>query len=382
LLTAPGQTSNNWQARIFAPYVDFTAWPPYDLLRAATNTGLRYASLGFIVADLSQNASNAPAANVPAWGGYTAYSAASGYRLSDLNAFRNLGGDFIVSFGGAAGTELAAYLTDTNRLNTAYQSVITTYSATRIDFDIEGAWVADSASVNRRSGVLAALQADAAASHRTLQISFTLPVLPSGLTSDGLALLRSAISCNVNITCVNIMAMDYGDSAAPNPSGHMGDYAIGAATNLFSQLKTLYQASNQTRTDAQLWQMIGVTPMLGVNDVQSEVFDQSAASQLTAYGQTRNFNLLAFWSMNRDQPGSSGITQTAYQFTGIFLPFGGGAAASPLLSVAGAGVVLPTNGTATVLFPVTLPPGGNGHGQRRVLHQRRDGRGACRLRGH
>jgi hypothetical protein len=343
-----------WPTNLFAPYADFTAWPPYDLLGAGTNAGLRYATLAFIVADSSQNATTASPTNIPAWGGYTEYAAASAYRLGDINNFRALGGDVVISFGGASGTELAAYITDTNRLKSAYQFVINTYAATRIDFDIEGAWVADTVSINRRSGVLASLQADAAAAGRTLQITLTLPVLPTGLDNNGLYVLQSAVSNHVNLAGVNIMAMDYGDNAAPNPAGQMGAYAIMAATNLFNQLKSVYAAANLAKTDAQLWQMVGVTPMLGVNDATDEIFDQSAAAQLVGFAETKNINLLAFWSLNRDQPGQSGVTQTAFQFTGIFLPFGGGASPTPVVSAASAGVVMPTNGLTNIIFPVSL----------------------------
>ena len=346
--------AGGWPAQLFAPYADFTAWPPYDLMGAATNSGLRYATLAFIVADPSQNAATATVTNLPAWGGFTAYSAASGYRVGDIAAFRALGGDVVVSFGGEAGTELAVYVTDTNRLQAAYQFVINTYSATRIDFDIEGSWVADAPSINRRSAVLAALQADAATAGRTLQISLTLPVLPSGLDNNGLYVLQSAVSNHVNLAAVNIMAMDYGDNAAPNPAGHMGDYAIMAATNLFNQLKSVYAAANLSKTDAQLWQMIGVTPMLGVNDAQDEIFDQTAAAKLVGYAENKSFGELAFWSLNRDQPGDSGITQTAFQFTETFLPFGGGVAPAPVISPANAGVIVPATGTTNLVFPVTL----------------------------
>ena len=343
-----------WPTRLFAPYADFTAWPPYDIVGEGTNTGLRYATLAFIVADTSQNATSASPTNIPAWGGYTAYSAASGYRLGDIETFRALGGDVVISFGGAAGTELAEYITDTNRLQAAYQSVVTRYSATRIDFDIEGAADADKISINRRSTVLAALQAAAAAAGKTLQISLTLPVLPTGLDADGLYVLQSAVSNGVNLATVNIMTMDYGDGAAPNPSGKMGTYAIQAATNLFLQLKSVYAAAHLTKTDAQLWQMVGLTPLLGVNDVSDETFDQTAAAQVVAYATSQNLGMLAFWSLNRDVPGGAGITQTTNQFTDVFLAYGNAASPTPVVSAGDAGVILPKTGVTNLVFPVTL----------------------------
>lgn len=49
-----------------------------------------------------------------------------------------------------------------------------------------------------------------------LVVSFTLPVLPVGLTADGVNLLRDAKAKGVRLDVLNIMTMDYGDSAAPS----------------------------------------------------------------------------------------------------------------------------------------------------------------------
>jgi hypothetical protein len=179
----------------------------------------------------------------------------------------------------------------------AYQSVITAYGLTHIDFDIEGAATADRASVDRRSQAIAILQQNAAAAGRTLDVWFTLPVLPTGLTNDGLYVVQSALRYGVNIAGVNIMTMDYGDSAAPNPIGKMGDYAIQAATSLFNQLKSAY---NNTLTTAQLWDKIGVTPMIGLNDVTTEVFDQQEAREVLAWAQQVGITRISMWSINRD----------------------------------------------------------------------------------
>ena len=45
-----------------------------------------------IVADQSKDADTAAPEDIPAWGGFTPYSAASQYRLSEINSFRALGG--------------------------------------------------------------------------------------------------------------------------------------------------------------------------------------------------------------------------------------------------------------------------------------------------
>ena len=119
------------------------------------------------------------------------------------------------------------------------------------------------------------------------------------------------------------MAMDYGSVAPPN---QMGANALQAANSLFGQLKPLYP----TKTDAQRWAMIGVTPMIGLNDVSPEVFTLSDAQTLLTFAQQKNIALLAMWSSTRDQqcPGApsvsatcSGVTQAPWAFTNIFKPF-------------------------------------------------------------
>ena len=118
----------------------------------------------------------------------------------------------IVSFGGATGTELAQATGDVATLQAQYQAVIDAYTLTAIDFDIEGVAVADGPSVDRRNAAIAGLQSAAEAAGRDLAISYTLPVALDGLTTDGLNLLKNARAHGVNISLVNIMALDYGGS--------------------------------------------------------------------------------------------------------------------------------------------------------------------------
>jgi chitinase len=311
-----------WPSRVFAPYVDATAWPPFPLTKAADKAGVLFFNLGFIVAKTST-------ACIPSWGGY--YGIGS-YLKAKIASLRGQGGDVAISFGGAAGTELAAACRDPATLARQYQAVIDGYGLTRIDFDVEGASVADRASVDRRSQAIALLQKAARAAGRKLAVWFTLPVLPTGLDANGLAVVDSALVAGVRIAGVNIMAMDYGDAAAPNPDGQMGDYAIQAAGSLWQQLKDLYQAHGIARSDAQLWHQIGVTPMIGRNDVLSEVFYPADAGQLLDFAARRNLGMLSFWSANRDQlcPGGavgyveascSSILQAPYAFSGILKAF-------------------------------------------------------------
>ncbi len=314
-----------WPSQYFAPYVDMTLYPTYNLTSAMQNAGLKYFTLAFVVADTANG-------NQPSWGGYSSYDVNGGaYDMalrSQVMAVRAKGGDAMVSFGGASGTELAQAITNVSSLTSAYQTVINAYNLTQIDFDIEGAAEADHASIDRRSQAMAALEQTAAAQGRPLSIWLTLPVLPSGLTSDGVYVLDSAIKYGVKIAGVNIMTMDYGSSEAPNPND-MGTYAIDAAQSLHSQLATAYGSS---LSSAQLWRMVGVTPMIGLNDVSPELFSFAAAQQLTTFAEQVGIGRISMWSLNRDQQDpkgainyveddSSSLAQSLYEFSEIFLKY-------------------------------------------------------------
>ncbi|MCP4887928.1 MAG: cellulase family glycosylhydrolase [Planctomycetaceae bacterium] len=300
--------------QVFAPYVDTTLWPPLDFVELAKDEGVKYVSLAFVVAD--------PATSEPSWGGY--YSVESGYRGDQIDALREFGGDVMVSFGGAAGTPLAGAITDVDDLTRAYQAVVDKYDLTWIDFDVEGSWVADEDSIDRRSQAIRNLQDHAAADGKPLEVWFTLPVLPSGLTNDGLYVVESALHHGVDIGGVNIMAMNYGDSPAPNPEGQMGDYAIQAAQSLFDQMRVAYTAADVEVTDDELWNLVGVTPMIGQNDVLSERFYLEDAEKLLAFADEVGMGFLSAWSANRDAACDtfgqlawhcSGVPQEPFEFS-------------------------------------------------------------------
>jgi len=320
------QANGNWSSRFFAPYVDMTLWPTYNLASAMTTANIKYFTLAFVVADSANG-------NIPSWGGFSSYDVNGSLFDQQVRAqvatVRSLGGDVMVSFGGENGAELAQSITNVSALENAYQSVINAYQLTHIDFDIEGAAVADHASIDRRSQAMAALQKAAAVAGKPLQIWLTLPALPTGLTADGLYVVQSAIKAGVKISGINAMTMDYGDSAAPNPQGQMGTYAIQAANSLLGQLRTLYGTTYST---TQLWSMIGITPMIGVNDATDEVFDLAAARQLETFATQTGMGRISMWSLNRDQQDpagklnytenhSSSILQSLDEFSKTFLLF-------------------------------------------------------------
>jgi Cellulose binding domain/Glycosyl hydrolases family 18 len=277
----------------FAPYVDTSLFPPFSLTATAQATGVKQFNLAFVVAGGSGGCT-------PEWGGVTAIG--SDPVAAQIGALRAMGGDVRISFGGADGSELATTCTSVSQLQAAYQQVITAYGVSQLDFDIEGAAVANTAANSRRDQALAALQAQ----NKGLQISFTLPVLPSGLTSDGVAVVTGAVQAGVQLAAVNVMAMDYGDGAAPNPAGNMGTFAIDAATATDAQV-----AAAMGISDAAAWPKIAVTPMIGVNDTRDEIFTVASAQQLVAFAASKHLAWLSMWSAARDQQCPGGAQPSA-----------------------------------------------------------------------
>jgi hypothetical protein len=307
-----------------APYTDMTLPPPMDLAAASTASGVKTYSLGFIVHD-PRSADGCAAS----WGGY--------YPLSDrpfagsIAALRSVGGDVITSFGGAAGQELAQTCINPSALAASYQEAIDAYGLTSVDFDIEGNAATDAASIAHRSQAIAILEQSAVAAGRPLTVSLTLEAEPGGLSVDAIHVLRWTIDNGARVDLVNIMAMDYGDEAAPDPDGQMGRYAIEAAQGTHDELDHLYPS----KSDAELWAMVGVTPMIGVNDVTDEVFRLADARKLVGWANQQHIGRLAFWSANRDHPcpggpkqsvdnNCSSIQQENWNFSKIFASHEGG----------------------------------------------------------
>ncbi|MCZ9348190.1 chitinase, partial [Streptomyces sp. TRM76130] len=258
-----------------------------DLLAAAEATGVKEYTLAFVTDG---------GGCTPEWGGVT--DLASDAVAAQIGGLRAAGGDVRVSFGGAAGSELATTCSSADALAAAYEKVVAAYGLTKVDFDVEGGALPDTAANTRRAQAIARLQRD----HPGLDVSFTLPVMPEGLTQPGVDLLADARENGVAVGTVNIMAMDYGASY----SGDMGTYAEQAATAAQAQLKGVLGLD-----DGAAWQAVGVTPMIGVNDVVTEVFTVADATQLVEFAEAKGVGSLSMWSAARDRACAGGAKQQA-----------------------------------------------------------------------
>ncbi|OBG28199.1 PE domain-containing protein [Mycobacterium sp. 852002-51057_SCH5723018] len=308
----------------YSPYVDITLWPGpsgYDFASAA-QAGVKNATLAFITADPTGHA---------AWGGYSAYDVAGGSQSSYINNqianMHTAGINGTISFGGAAGTDLSAVSGQTpTALAQDYSSVVNTYKIYNLDFDVEGALQSNTPALTTQAQAVAMLQQQEAANGTPVRVSYTLPVLPTGLVTGqggGLNVLHIAAANGVDVSRVNVMAMDYGNGFDQTGNPGMGVYAIDAATATHGQLMTLYPSMSSQ----QAWHMLGVTPLIGINDDPSEIFSLANAQQLTAFAQQNNIGELSMWELPRDVTGTlgavdavdgSGIAQTPFEFSGIF----------------------------------------------------------------
>jgi chitinase len=309
--------ATSWPAHVMAPYVDTgfssanTALSGSTLSTIASDYGDKYFTLAFVGGSGCQ------------WSMYN-----SATYQSEVNSLRSAGGDAIISFGGwtadNGGTDLGAACSSAGAAATQIEGVVNYFGATRLDFDIESNALSNHNDVDLTNQALALVRSWASSSGLALSISYTIPVLPSGLTSDGLYVLTDGQSHGFRPDVVNIMAMDYGTSGT-----EMGTAAEQALDATAGQVASTYGISS-----ASAYAMMGLTPMIGQNDSAGEVFSLSDASTVESYAASKGIALLSFWSEGRDNGGCpgqtsasstcSGISQNTGQFTTTFNPFTGG----------------------------------------------------------
>jgi hypothetical protein len=298
-VTSPPPSGLNWKV---APYIDITQSTP-TLAQIEQATGQKTFTLAFLL--------GSSAGCVPEWGGTLPLTDST--IIGEINALRALGGDVAVSFGGADGPYLETTCSSESQLEAAYQEVVSTLQVTHLDFDIEAA--TDTSEVNQ---AIAQVQA----ANPGLTVSYTLEVQAAtyGLTPAlGVQVLQNAVSEGVKVGIVNPMTMDFA------PDGDWGQSVIEAAESTEAQMATIWPND----TSAQLYAMLGVTPMIGDNDT-GPVFTIADAQELVSWAESENIGRLAFWSEGRDNggcpsggvsPTCSGISQSQFQFTSIFAGF-------------------------------------------------------------
>lgn len=344
---------------VFAPY--FEAFLGDDLSDLAEQSSADYLTMAFL-----QTAQRGSCQAV--WNGDPSMPISQGQFGADIDQIQANGGDVIPSFGGFTATdqltEIADSCTDVNQVAENYENVIETYDVTRLDMDIEANSLTSQAGIDRRNRALTMAEDWAAANGRTLEIVYTLPTTTHGLAQTGLNVLRNAVRNDTRVDVVNIMTFDYFD----NQPHQMAQDTMTAAQGLHGQLANLYP----DKSSDELWSMVGVTEMVGIDDFgPAETFQTSDAAVVLNWAQRQGIAELSFWALQRDNGnctgtgGSnrcSGIAQDTWFFSHAFEPFtsGGGGDQPPVdndfsvsLSPASAAVDPGGSTSATVTTTVT-----------------------------
>jgi hypothetical protein len=317
---APGAGSfKPWPAQVYSPY--YETWTSSSSLPSlAAQSGVHYFDLGFL------QASSAGACTLT-WDG--SQSADSVSDQSEIGQLKQQGGNVALAFGGQSagdnGTEIADSCSSVSAIAADYEAVINTYHVSRLDMDVELNALNNSAGIERRNQAIALTERWAASHGYPLQIQYTLPVQPSGLQPNALAVLQNAVQEGAQVSLVNLMTFDYYDLPG-DPD--MGSAATEAATSVNSQLATLYpKESSQQR-----YAMEGITFLPGIDDNPSktEVTQLSSARQILSFARDHSLGLLSIWAIQRDNgscPGSvdsnscSGISQGSWAFSHLVESF-------------------------------------------------------------
>jgi len=219
---------------------------------------------------------------------------ATAFAAANVNQFVKANKNYIVSTGGAAGT----FTCTTNKGMDTFINRYMSNNLVGFDFDIEASQ--STADINSLITQIAYAQSK----YPKLRFSFTLATSADSsggygnLNSVGMSVVNAALAAKLKFY-VNLMVMDYGSATqyncyVSNGKCDMAQSAIQAVTNLehsFPQIAPAY---------------IEVTPMIGDNDVQDEIFSMADATTLAKYVIANGLGGYHFWSLDRDTPCAAG----------------------------------------------------------------------------
>jgi len=279
----------------FAPYI----YAGMELAQLHEKYGLKAVTLAFL---LAKNGCT------PSWNGDTTIT--DGNTVGKIKAFKQVGGDVIVSSGGAEGNYLETACKSAGALAGAYKLALDAAQSTHIDLDIEK---------NIDNTIVTQAIAQLQKANPAITFSLTIGADGNGITSQGMNILKAAKTNGVVVDIVNAMTMDFQSSKA------WGGAVQDSAEATHKQLKQIWS----DKSDAELYSMIGLTPMIGRND-EGKTFTQDDAKTVVSYAKSKGIGHLAFWSLGRDNGGCpnekgepsdecSGISEKDHEFPQIFM---------------------------------------------------------------
>ncbi|QMU71139.1 chitinase [Streptacidiphilus sp. P02-A3a] len=305
---------SNWYAA--APYVDVNGANPPDLGQVMAATGQKAFDLAYVVAAKRKDCdavwagrAHTPVSAVPVGGG--------------VGNLQTTGGALAVSFGGPTGVPLGeacgdAYVTADTEATVLYQ-----LGASALDIDVEGPELADPAAVAAEIGAAQVEQQR----NPGMYVSITVPTSPTGVDSDVVSLLRTALGLGFRPNSFTIKPEGAGFTGAASEITALQDFNAQLAGVFGWDPATAYAYEGIDQTVGRT----GEGTRLSTADA-ARVVDFALANRMSRY---------TFWSVGRDRPcapasgltvGSgtcSGVSQTPYQFTGYAATFAQGTSPEP-----------------------------------------------------
>ncbi|MFZ6863035.1 glycosyl hydrolase [Undibacterium sp. Ji67W] len=216
--------------------------------------------------------------------------------------------NYIISTGGQAGSFTCSS-------DAGFKKFIERYHSAQLsgfDFDIEASQTEEQ--INQLIKRIKLAQT----AYPHLRFSFTLPTLAiinkPALGAIGLTVMQSIKKADLHDYYINLMVMDYGVSSTDacvlgaDARCDMGASAIQAAINLHHYFGVPFDH-------------IELTPMIGGNDTEDEVFNLNDIATMTLFAQKNHLAGLHFWSLDRDvdcPPGPASPDCNSYGKAGLF----------------------------------------------------------------
>lgn len=288
-----GYGYEDWGTKQYAPYFDMGAYPqnPRLLYDTMNDAGVNHAFLGFAVTDSKTNllvwgGANTPI-NTPAPNGRDMI-------YDDLRRLREEGKDVGIAFGGAGATALPETVKNVADAVKEYKAFIKAYGFTHIDFDIEGNLTYQSEANKERAQVIKDLTAELATEGQPLSVSYTLALGSKGIEPKDLAIIEPSIAAGDDISKINFMAFDYGTIP-----GTLEQTTERALQNTHQTLKEVYAKYGYSKTDQEIWNLMGMTSMTTEDD-QGHSYTPDDVNKSINFANTVGMNYLSMWSINRD----------------------------------------------------------------------------------
>ncbi len=217
---------------------------------------------------------------------------------ANVSALQRAGIGYRIATGGADGVFTCSS-------QAGMDAFIRRYRSTHLqgfDFDIEGH---TSATIIQN---LVQQVSSAAQRYPELRFGFTLTADVAGfgsLTPTGHRVMKAIAHPTMHRYFINLMVMNYGEADLGN--------CVVRSDQCDMTATAILAVRNLTRDYHIQPEHIEITPMIGMNDVPSNVFTLDDANHLALFAKRQHLGGLHFWSLNRDAPCTAITTAASVQ---------------------------------------------------------------------